>query len=481
MKSQLTQAQQALEANTKLRGNAFYPHYHLSPPAGWMNDPNGLIFHQGLYHAFYQHHPYDANWGPMHWGHATSPDMVHWTPQPIALAPGDEWDTDGCFSGSAVDDDGLLSLIYTGHIWLDGVGNDRAIRQVQCLATSKDGVHFDKQGVILVPPPGIMHFRDPKVWQQEGVWWMVIGARDIDDCGKVLLYRGTSLRDWQLDRVLAQAEPGMGYMWECPDFFPLGEEFLLMFSPQGIQADGWDNRNLFQSGYLRGTWQPGQDFIVTQPFVEMDHGHDFYAPQSFVAADGRRILMAWMDMWESVMPAKQEGWAGSLTVARELSINAQGQLLQKPVAELSTLRTRHYNVPPCRLDSEQQLLPGKADTVELELSWDCAASDAQRYGLRLGHGLSLYVDATEKRLILSRHHADTTLNSERSVVLDLEKTLKLQIFIDLSSVEVFINQGEACMTSRIYLQPDDRQLTLFAEKGQALCEGGLLWQLKGSQ
>lgn len=479
MKSSLSQAQQALDANIKTRGNTFYPQFHLSPPAGWMNDPNGLIYHNGLYHAFYQHHPFNAHWGPMHWGHATSPDMVHWTAQPIALAPGDEWDIDGCFSGSAVDDNGVLSLIYTGHIWLDGPGNDSAIRQVQCLATSQDGIHFDKQGVILTPPPGMMHFRDPKVWQQDGEWWMVIGARDIDDVGKVLLYRGHSLREWQLDRILAEAEPGMGYMWECPDFFPLGEEHLLMFSPQGITAQGWDNRNLFQSGYLRGTWQPGKDFMISQPFVEMDRGHDFYAPQSFLAADGRRIVMGWMDMWESPMPAKQEGWAGSLTLPRELSINPQGQLRQNPIAELTTLRTAQRTIMPCWLDATPRELEKSAQAIELELSWDCTNSHAQRYGLRLGHTLDLYVDSAEQRLVLSRHSADEGLNGERSVTIDTMKTLTLRIFIDHSSIEVFVNQGEACLTSRIYPQPEQRPLTLFADNGRALCHGGLLWQLSG--
>lgn len=481
MKSQLSQAQNALEANIKTRGNTFYPQFHLSPPAGWMNDPNGLIYHNGLYHAFYQHHPFDANWGPMHWGHATSEDMVHWTAQPIALAPRNEWDRDGCFSGSAVDDNGVLSLIYTGHIWLDGSGNDSAIRQVQCLATSQDGIHFEKQGVILNPPPGIMHFRDPKVWQQDGEWWMVIGARDLDDQGLVLLYRGSSLRDWQLDRILAQSDPQMGYMWECPDFFPLGDNHLLMFSPQGIKAQGFENLNLFQSGYLRGKWQPGSDFSIQEAFVEMDRGHDFYAPQSFIAADGRRVVMGWMDMWESPMPGKQEGWAGSLTLPRELSLGIRGEVLQNPVAELETLRSIQYTVTPCWLDIKPQQLHQQAKTIELELCWNCAASSAQRYGLRLGSCLELYVDSAEKRLVLSRHSADEALNSERSVAIDTASELKLRVFIDHSSVEVFINQGEACMTSRIYPQPDDRQLTLFADQGRALCHGGLLWELSASQ
>ncbi|EGK7611317.1 glycoside hydrolase family 32 protein, partial [Escherichia coli] len=160
--SRLHAAQNALAKLHERRGNTFYPHFHLAPPAGWMNDPNGLIWFNDRYHAFYQHHPMSEHWGPMHWGHATSDDMIHWQHEPIALAPGDENDKDGCFSGSAVDDNGVLSLIYTGHVWLDGAGNDDAIREVQCLATSRDGIHFEKQGVILTPPEGIMHFRDPK-------------------------------------------------------------------------------------------------------------------------------------------------------------------------------------------------------------------------------------------------------------------------------------------------------------------------------
>ncbi|WP_435367539.1 glycoside hydrolase family 32 protein, partial [Klebsiella pneumoniae] len=212
MKQRLALAQSALEKLCARRGNAWYPIFHLAPPAGWMNDPNGLIYFNGRYHAFFQHHPASAYQGPMHWGHATSTDMLHWQHEPVALAPGDKYDRDGCFSGSAVDDDGVLSLIYTGHICLEDRGNDSIIREVQCLATSHDGIHFEKQGCVLTPPEGIMHFRDPKVWHEEGSWWMVIGARDASDNGQVLLYRGTSLRDWHLEHVLAHSAAGESYM-----------------------------------------------------------------------------------------------------------------------------------------------------------------------------------------------------------------------------------------------------------------------------
>ncbi|MGL9736158.1 MAG: glycoside hydrolase family 32 protein [Symbiopectobacterium sp.] len=219
-----------------------------------MNDPNGLAYCDGRYHVFYQHHPYDEHWEPMHWGHMTSHNLVHWQHQPIALAPGDAFDRDCCFSGCAVNDNGLLTLIYTGHVWLQGVGNDGAIRQVQYIATSEDGLHFTKHGVIVTTPDGIMHFRDPKVWKQNGRWFMVVDVRGANDRGQVLLYSGTSLFQWHLEGVLAKADRWLGYMWECPDFFPLGDKYLLMFSPQGMTPEGYRYRNRFQSGYILRRW-----------------------------------------------------------------------------------------------------------------------------------------------------------------------------------------------------------------------------------
>ncbi|WP_439291342.1 MULTISPECIES: glycoside hydrolase family 32 protein [Rahnella] len=477
MNTKLERAQLALNQATNQRGNAFYPNFHLAPPAGWMNDPNGLIYHQGVYHAFYQHHPFSENWGPMHWGHATSKDMVRWQHQPVALAPGEEFDRDGCFSGSAVDDNGTLSLIYTGHVWLNGEGNDSAIREVQCLATSQDGIHFTKQGVVLTPPENIMHFRDPKVWQEDGHWWMVVGARDASDCGQVLLYKGTSLRDWTFDRVLAKADAGDGYMWECPDFFPLGDENILMCSPQGICTQGHDYQNLFQSGYLRGHWQPGHHFEITQGFMELDHGHDFYAPQSFTAADGRRIIIAWMDMWESVMPSKEEGWAGCLTLPRELTLR-DGKVRMMPAEEVCTLRREHRPLTPCVLKSSVQQLSENAQATEIILQWDLSHSDAERFGITLGDGLCLFVDKQTQRLFLNRDYSAYRIQDSRSVALPESNHLELRVFIDRSSVEVFVNQGEKTFSSRIYPQPDKRALSLFAEKGQAMLSQGDSWTLR---
>ncbi|WJL76799.1 glycoside hydrolase family 32 protein [Escherichia coli O1:K1:H7] len=475
MKQRLALAQSALEKLCARRGNAWYPIFHLAPPAGWMNDPNGLIYFNGRYHAFFQHHPASAYQGPMHWGHATSTDMLHWRHEPIALAPGDKYDRDGCFSGSAVDDDGVLSLIYTGHICLDDRGNDSIIREVQCLATSHDGIHFEKQGCVLTPPEGIMHFRDPKVWHEDGSWWMVIGARDASDNGQVLLYRGTSLRDWHLEHVLAHSAAGKSYMWECPDFFRCGNFHWLMFSPQGMPPSGYRFRNLFQSGVLAGSWKPGSVFALKGGFEELDYGHDFYAPQSMLAEDGRRIIMAWMNMWDSPVPTRSEAWAGCLTLPREV-FERDGRLCQRPVSEVESLRKKCQPLSPVRLQG-LQLLTENVQAAELLVTWHTVDSHAEHYGVRLGDGLRLYVDNQAGRLVLWRYYPEEGLDGYRSVELPDTEYLTLRIFLDRSSVEVFVNDGEATLSSRIYPQADSRQLSLYAAHGDAILTDGTLWML----
>jgi beta-fructofuranosidase len=195
--------------------------YHFMAPAGWMNDPNGLIHWRAAYHIFYQHNPYEPGWGAMHWGHALSRDLVRYEHRPVALAPSEPYESPGggCFSGSAVDDGGTLTLIYTS----------TADHQAQSIATSADGVHFEKYAgnpVIPAPPPqgNGSDFRDPKVWRHDGAWWMVVGSRD-GELGNVLLYRSDDLRNWDFVSVLCQSDGTQGRMWECPDLYPLADRY----------------------------------------------------------------------------------------------------------------------------------------------------------------------------------------------------------------------------------------------------------------
>ncbi|BEN01262.1 invertase [Serratia marcescens] len=475
MNTALAQADHAVEALCAERRDDYYPQFHLAPAAGWINDPNGLICIDGVYHAFFQHHPYSEHWGPMHWGHATSRDLIRWQHQPIALAPDAPYDQDGCFSGCAVDDNSVLTLLYTGHVWLGEPGDDSQVREVQCLATSEDGIRFVKHGPVLAPPDGIQHFRDPKVWRENGEWWLVVGAKE-NGLGQVRLYRSADLRAWRFDRVLAGAQTAhQGYMWECPDFFPLGEQHLLLFSPQGLAAQGYRYRNRFQSGYLLGHWRPDGDFTVTQPFCELDAGHDFYAPQTFTAADGRRLLFAWMDMWESPMPSKAHRWAGALTLPRELTLAADGSVRMNPARELAALRRGSQTLSAQTLTNQH--LPLTNDMQELILTLRPADSDAERYGLAIGSAALLFVDNQSHRLVLERFNEHPALCTCRSVPLPEGDILSLRIFIDRSSLEIFVNQGQACLTSRIYPTAGDRRLSLFAEGGRALFEPITGWQL----
>lgn len=471
----LTAANHALNDKKDAINPRWYPQYHLAPQAGWMNDPNGLTWFDGYFHAFFQHYPFGPDWGPMHWGHARSRDMVRWEHLPVALAPEGPEDKDGCFSGSAVVNGDTLALIYTGHKF-HGEPVEANLYQVQCLATSTDGMTFQRQGQVIDTPAGVHHFRDPKVWREGEAWYMVVGARTAD-IGEVQIYRSADLRHWEFESNIKQDDGTLGFMWECPDLFTLGETQVLMFSPQGVRADGYHNRNLFQSGYLTGKWQPGSPFVATSEFKELDHGHDFYAPQSFTTPDGRRVVIGWLAMWESPMPEKADGWAGMLSLPRELMLDDRGNVRMTPVKELETLRGKQYPWPVSELHNQTLQVADHASAMEISLCWDMSHSDAEQYGLSLGDGARLYVDNQSRRLVLSRDYPQAGLSGYRSVPLPEDGLLHLRIFIDHSSLEVFVNQGAFTLSSRIYPDPLRRTLSLFSQQGHAVVQQACAWEL----
>ncbi|GFR24660.1 sucrose-6-phosphate hydrolase [Trichonephila clavata] len=461
----------------------WYPAYHLAPPRGWMNDPNGLIEFEGYFHAFYQHNPSAPVWGDINWGHARSKNLIEWEHLPEGISPSIEEDKDGCFSGSAVDDNGVLTLLYTGNIFLE----DDHLQQVTCIATSNDTINFTKHGMVLDHPEGVEHFRDPKAWWGgEDTWYMVMGTRD-GDLGEAHLYKSEDLHQWQFVRILAKAERGLGYMWECPDFFPLGDKHLLVISPQGISPDKYKYRNLYQSGYFLGTWEPDGPFHIEKNFTEMDNGHDFYAPQTFLASDQRRIVIGWMAMWESPFPEQHQNWSGMFTLPREFHLSEDGSLRINPVREVMNFRGIEKNLNRTILHNEHLELDTNTRATEIIMVWNIRSSDAEKFGLRLGDknlteaGLYLYIDAQSERLTLDRRYAQYSLSGYRSIPIPKDELLTLRVFFDHSSVEVFVNGGERCMSSRIYPLKDQRHLTIFAENGNAILESSSLWPIEAKQ
>ncbi|MBB6282856.1 glycoside hydrolase family 32 protein [Geobacillus subterraneus] len=463
--------------------------YHIMPPVNWMNDPNGLIQFNGEYHVFYQFHPDSPAWGPMHWGHVKSKDLVHWERLPIALAPSELYDSGGCFSGCAVNDNGVLALIYTGNVWLDE--KQTQVKQYQCVAVSRDGIHFQKDPanpVIAEPPFDCQgHIRDPKVWKRGDDWYMVLGTREGEN-GKVVLYRSHNLRQWQFVGVAAESDGTLGYMWECPDFFHLKGKDILLFSPQGIESEGDQFHNLHQTGYLVGRLDYETGKFVHGEFKELDKGFDFYAAQTFLDEKGRRILFGWMDMWESAMPTQERGWAGALTIPRLLELDEEEELVMRPVPELSLLREQHIQQPPFTVVPGQRgyLSAVRGDRLEMKIEFSLHDFQGRSFGLKVRcspdfeEETVLMYDAATSVVIFDRDRSGQGEKGIRRSRLNIrgQTTLVFHVFIDRSSVELFVNGGKLVMTGRIYPRKASQLVDLFSEGGNVNVLSCEIWRLK---
>ncbi|WP_270169501.1 glycoside hydrolase family 32 protein [Paenibacillus sp. SYP-B4298] len=313
------------------------PLFHLTPEVGWMNDPNGFIYYRGQYHLFYQHYPYDTAWSDMHWGHAVSDDLVHWRYLPVALANDTLHDANGCFSGSAIEKDGKLYLMYTGH--LDpNLGYDREEDQVvetQCLAYSEDGVTFHKYpGNPVIGkdelPEGylICDFRDPKIWEAGGVYYCVLSVRNSLRRGEILLFQSHNLTDWTFHSSIYQSRPEENILLECPDLFRIGDKDVLVVSVMPCDPEfqqSVENHTLYMIGeldYENGRFLPESSGLL-------DYGSTFYAPQSAAGKEGERIMFGWMHRWHQPAPPKEYGFTGMMSLPRRLDIQS-GRLIQQP-------------------------------------------------------------------------------------------------------------------------------------------------------
>ena len=424
--------------------------YHLMPKSGWINDPNGFSYFKGFYHIFYQYYPYAAEWGSMHWGHARSKDLIHWETLPIALKPDDM--EDGCFSGSAIVFGDKLWLIYTGHHCIDPHDSE-SFYQDQRIAYSEDCIHFTKYAgnpVLKTPEDNTKHFRDPKVWQEHDTFYMILGSQDVDGMGRALLYSSNDLKSWKRVSTLAKSKSikEEGYMWECPDFFRLDGEDILLMSPQGLEANGDLYRNLNQTGYLIGVLDKSTHTLKHSGFVEIDHGHDFYATQTLLTPDGRRVMIAWMNAWDSPIYEKQDGWAGALTIPRELRV-VNGKLYQSPIRELESIRQK--KLFDGELEKNKNFALPKTSEVQMQFQMPAQfhTTIPDEMLLKISDGnnsLTLTLENVQKKLILNR----TTKDGERVAKLENLSNLKLHCFIDRSSIEIFVNDGEITFTERMY-------------------------------
>lgn len=413
---------------------------HLKAPDNWVNDPNGFIYYKGYYHLFYQYFPYGPRWGTMHWGHAVSRDLVSWEHRDLALYPTMREDQNGCFSGSAVEEDGRLYLVYTGvryevvnpadpHTCLDD-----QFESAQLMISSEDGFHFDNENgkKVIIPPitdPAIgdrTHTRDPKVWKSGDHWYLVLGSTVGEKYGEVLFYRSDDLHSWTyVDKAFKG--PEYGWMWECPDYFETEGGKVLILSAMGFLKNGEKEKN--QSLCFPVEFdQDSCRMEIPDEYQFLDCGLDLYAPQTTLDAEGRRVLSAWVRMPK----VTDEGWIGMFCTPRVVEVR-DGHIFFP----------MHPNV---RAAYSQEIPAGSQ-----------RAQDGYLISLDLENGEELDVGGFVIRREGDRICTDRSavfpsfpgahLRSETPA---LKGGCHLDVVVDKDLVEVFVNEGECVISNAVY-------------------------------
>ncbi len=456
------------------------PLFHLAARTGWMNDPNGFSFYKGNYHLFYQYHPYDSHWGPMHWGHGVTKDLIHWEYLPAAMAPDMPYDRDGCFSGSAVAlQDGRQLLMYTGVLRERQRDGGLCEIQTQCVAVG-DGVDYEKYegNPVLdekdLPEGGSrFDFRDPKMWRREdGTYGCVVGNRGADGSGQILLYTSPDGFCWSFKKVLIANHNRFGSMWECPDFFQLDGKWVLLTSPQDMLPQGFEYHNGNGTLCLIGDYDQETDTFTEEYDQSIDYGIDFYAPQTVETPDGRRVMIGWMQNWDACgIRTPQELWSGQMSLPRELSV-VNGRLYQRPVRELEALRKNKTEYRDVMVSGEIRLEGIRGRKADMELDIRPGSKDglyrkfAVRFAQNEQYRTSLSFRPHESVLKIDRKFSGSRraiVHQRRSLVRSEGGELKLRIILDSFSAEIFVNDGEQVLSVTMYTDLAAEGISFFAD------------------
>lgn len=467
MSESLYRAWKMMESNGV--SDRYRPRWHISAPVGWINDPNGFCRFNGKYHLFAQFHPYDTKWGPMHWAHWSSDDLVTWSQERVALAPDQAFDAGGCFSGTAVVADQALVLMYTGVTLPDESGK---CLQQQCVATSRDGSIFSKATFNPVIPASALpeacspfDFRDPCIRRgAKGFEAWVASKRGNE--GVILHFISKDIFAWKYQNVFLGS---LGTMCECPDYFEWNGKKVLLTS---IIDERISDPYMRQAAYILVGREGQAAFIPEAEAQLIDEGMDFYAPQTTEMPDGRRVMIGWAQSWADAIPTRQLGleWSGIMTLPRECSLR-KGRLVQQPLRELMCLRGQMD-----RMDlgffsgmTALEVFTGACRELLLEL----APMTAQAFELRLmqtgNEYFLLTYDFNAQSLTLDRSNCGPSLgdHSRRTSNVPLvDGKLSLHIFIDRSIIEIFCNDGETALTALAFPNGTDYGASLYV-KGTA--------------
>lgn len=434
----------------------YAPKIHLMPPIGWLNDPNGLCQMQGIHHIFFQYSPDDPRGGDKYWGHYETKDYIHYDFTGIFLKPDSRADKDGVYSGSAYVENGVLYFYYTGNVKREGdydyIYNGREGNTI--LVTSKDGRTASSKEWLLgdedYPDNLSNHVRDPKVFCENGTYYMVLGARTKEDKGCVMIYTSQDKRTWKFDHFIQKDD--FGFMWECPDLFRLEKEQYLSLSPQGLAVEEFRYQNVYQSGYFHATKDLTKSGDGLEEFTEWDYGFDFYAPQTYVDERGRRILIGWMGVPDAPYnhdPSIDEGWQHMLTLPRELHVDEKSKrILQNPICEIECLRNSLLLTGDSESFSKPVTLQG---VFEILLS-EFADND---FEMIFDEGFRVSYNKEEK--VCCFQFLDEKLgygrNERKLKLLPEEKIIDMRIFVDTCCMEIYMNHGAYVFTTKFFRTP----------------------------
>ena len=459
------------------------PRFHVTGGIGWINDPNGFAPYKGEYHLFFQYYPYDTKWGPMHWGHVKTSDFVRWERLPAALAPDTDYDRNGCFSGSSVElPDGRQLLMYTGVRNIRRRNGKIDSFQTQCIAVG-DGVDYDKYeanpviDASTLPEGASVHdFRDPKIWREDGKFYAVIGNRPEDGSGSILLYESEDAIHWQFVSVLAACHNQYGRMWECPDFFPLDGKHVLLVSPQEMAAIGLEFHPGNANVALIGKFDRKTNHLLREYVQAIDYGLDFYAPQTLLTEDGRRVMIAWMQNWEtSTCKVEELRFFGQMSLPRELSVR-NGRLCQNPVRELEQYRGVLIDYHNVLINGETSLRGISGRYLDMTVTLRPGNESSMYKWFRL------YVAKDGEHFTFIRFRPETgTIKVDRTHsgfphdIVNIREfpvnvkngTLKLRVIMDRYSLELFVNDGEQAASFVLYT-PIDAGSISFSSDGSVL-------------
>lgn len=416
----------------------------LKAPGNWINDPNGFIYYKGKYHLFYQYFPYMPEWGTMHWGHAVSEDLIHWEHLGIALFPSKDYDRNGVFSGTALEQDEKLFLYYSAVKYLETDdedihrSKDEQFETSQAMIISEDGYHFDnmkekKKIIPVIRDEKIAHpanTRDPKVWKYNDRYYMILGSTLQNEQGRVLFFESKDGEQWEY--VNQYQHKNFGTVLECPDLFEICGQYVFQGSPMKIMEDGLEYANNSICACVDFT-EEKCELSLPDSYQFVDYGLDLYAPQTNLDKDGNRVMIGWMRMPEAV-PGDEErcSWNGMMCTPRVMEIR-EGHIM--------------YQIHP---QADQYL---SKEVQKGQIDWKKAfrlkTSLKEGEELNIG-GYRIFVEGdricTDRSKVFGNHdHYRHTFSTP-----EVKGRYDLDIIVDENLIEIFVNDGEYVLSNVVY-------------------------------